>query len=101
MPPEYPANGPVLRVGFVGTGGVATRHARILDDSPDVTLAASTDVDPARNAAFAAQFGTEVTDGVADLLTRDLDAVYVCVPPFAHAPAEASAEAQVAAAGLP
>jgi myo-inositol 2-dehydrogenase / D-chiro-inositol 1-dehydrogenase len=97
----YPTNGPVLRVGFVGTGGVATRHARILADFPDVTLAASTDVDPARNAAFAEQFGTEVTDGVAALLGHDLDAVYVCVPPFAHTPAEASAEVQIADAGLP
>ena len=101
MPPEYPADGPVLRVGFVGTGGVATRHATILAGFPDVLLAAATDVDPARNAAFAAEFGTEVTDGVADLLAHDLDAVYVCVPPFAHVPADASAEAQVAAAGLP
>src|SRR5687768_990697 len=97
MPPGYP----VLRVGFVGTGGVATRHARILADFADVTLAAATDVDPARNAAFAEQFGTEVTVDVADLLTHDLDAVYVCVPPFAHAPAATSAEAQIAGAGLP
>ena len=101
MPPEYPADGPVLRVGFVGTGGVATRHATILAGFPDVLLAAATDVDPARNAAFATEFGTEVTDGVADLLAHDLDAVYVCVPPFAHVPAQTSAEAQVAAAGLP
>lgn len=97
----YPDHGRVLRVGFVGTGGVATRHAGILANFPDVTLVAATDVDPARTAAFAEQFGTQVTDDVAALLTHDLDAVYVCVPPFAHAPAEVSAEVRVAEAGLP
>src|SRR4029079_6198353 len=101
MPPVCPADGRLLRIGFVGTGGVATRHATILAGFPDVLLAAATDVDPARNAAFAPEFGTEVTAVVADLLAHDLDAVYVCVPPFAHVPAQTSAEAQVAAAGLP
>lgn len=97
MPPRHP----VLRVGVVGTGGVATRHATILSGFADVTLVAATDVDPARAATFAAQFGTEAVDDVAALLARDLDAVYVCVPPFAHRPADTSAEAQLAAAGLP
>ena len=54
MPPRHP----VLRVGVVGTGGVATRHATILSGFADVTLVAATDVDPARAATFAAQFGT-------------------------------------------
>ena len=97
MPPRHP----VLRVGVVGTGGVATRHATILSGFADVTLVAATDVDPARAATFAAQFGTGAVDDVAALLARDLDAVYVCVPPFAHRPADTSAEAQLAAAGLP
>jgi predicted dehydrogenase len=97
----YPVDGRVLRVGFLGTGGVATRHARILAEFPDVTLAAATDVDPARTVAFGEQFGTAVTDGVDALLAHDLDAVYVCVPPFAHAPADTSAEVRVAEAGLP
>ena len=92
---------PILRLGFVGTGGVATRHATILSGFDDVALVAATDVDPTRAAAFSEQFGAEAVDDVAALLTRDLDAVYVCVPPFAHRPAETSAEAQVAAAGLP
>jgi myo-inositol 2-dehydrogenase / D-chiro-inositol 1-dehydrogenase len=92
---------PILRLGFVGTGGVATRHATILSGFDDVALVAATDVDPTRAAAFSEQFGAEAVDDVATLLTRELDAVYVCVPPFAHRPAETSADAQVAAAGLP
>ena len=92
---------PILRLGFVGTGGVATRHATILSGFDDVALVAATDVDPTRAAAFSEQFGADAVDDVAALLTHELDAVYVCVPPFAHRPAETSAEAQVAAAGLP
>ena len=101
MVPRNPPDGPVLRVGFVGTGGVATRHARILAGFPDVTLVAATDVDPARDAAFAEQFGRGGPTTSPPCSVTSLDAVYVCVPPFAHAPAEASAEAQVADAGLP
>src|SRR5215217_7006929 len=77
---------PILRLGFVGTGGVATRHATILSGFDDVALVAATDVDPTRAAAFSEQFGAEAVDDVAALLTHELDAVYVCVPPFAHRP---------------
>ena len=96
-----PANRPVCRIGFVGTGGVATRHAEVLSAFSDVALVAATDVDPARAAAFAATFDMHSADGLDDLLAHDLHAVYVCVPPFAHGPAETSVEARLAAAGMP
>jgi predicted dehydrogenase len=95
-----PTNRPVCRIGFVGTGGVATRHAHVLSSFDDVVLVAATDVDPSRAAAFAAEFGTATADGVNGLLAHDLHAVYVCVPPFAHGPADSSAEARLAAAGV-
>jgi myo-inositol 2-dehydrogenase / D-chiro-inositol 1-dehydrogenase len=86
----------VCRVGFVGTGGVATRHAQVLAGFDDVALVAAMDVDPGRAAGFAAEFGIATVADVAELLTHDLHAVYVCVPPFAHG----AAEAQVADAGV-
>jgi predicted dehydrogenase len=95
-----PTNRPVCRIGFVGTGGVATRHAHVLSSFDDVALVAATDVDASRAAAFAAEFGMATADGVEGLLAHDLHAVYVCVPPFAHGPADTSAEAQLAAAGV-
>jgi myo-inositol 2-dehydrogenase / D-chiro-inositol 1-dehydrogenase len=95
-----PTNRPVCRIGFVGTGGVATRHAHVLSTFDDVALVAATDVDPSRAAAFAAEFGVTTADGVDGLLAHDLHAVYVCVPPFAHGPADTSAEARLAAAGV-
>jgi myo-inositol 2-dehydrogenase/D-chiro-inositol 1-dehydrogenase len=85
------------RVGMIGAGGVARRHARVLSGLPEVRLAGVTDVreDAARD--LAAEHGSEVFPDVGALLAADPDAVYVCVPPFAHGDAERA----VVAAGLP
>ncbi len=101
MPPRDAPNGPVCRIGFVGTGGVATRHAHVLSSFPDVALVAATDVDPARAAAFADGFTMTAVPDVDALLAHDLHAVYVCVPPFAHGPVDVSPEVRVAEAGVP
>jgi myo-inositol 2-dehydrogenase / D-chiro-inositol 1-dehydrogenase len=67
---------------------VATRHATVLQQFADVQLVAATDVDPARADAFGRAHGVAVAADVDRLLGHDLDAVYVCVPPFAHGAAE-------------
>lgn len=85
------------RVGLVGAGNVAQRHARVLAGFNDVTLVGVTDVVPEAAQRLADTFGARPYRDVADLLTAPLDAVYVCVPPFAHGPAEEA----VLAAGLP
>lgn len=84
------------RIGFVGAGGVAERHAQTLAGFGDVRLVAVTDVDSGRARAFADGHAMRAVPGVQELLETDLDAVYVCVPPVAHGPAEEA----VAAAGL-
>ena len=100
--PSPPAGfAPVCRIGFVGTGGVALRHADVLSRFDDVALVAATDVDQDRAGAFADRFGLAAASDVDALLDHDLHAVYVCVPPFAHGPADTAAVARVAAAGLP
>ncbi|QJY49340.1 Gfo/Idh/MocA family protein [Pseudonocardia broussonetiae] len=76
------------RVGFVGTGGVAARHAAVLAGFDDAVLVSATDADAARAVAFATAFGTDVAPDIDALLAHGLDAVYVCVPPFAHGPIE-------------
>lgn len=85
------------RIGFVGAGSVATRHARVLSGFDDVRLVAVTDPDAERCAEFAAAFGARPARDVADVLAADVDAVYVCVPPLAHG----AIEEAVVAAGLP
>jgi predicted dehydrogenase len=82
---------------MVGAGGVAQRHARVLSGLPDVQLIGVTDVVPAAATALADQYGGKVFAGVGELLEAGPDAVYVCVPPFAHGDAERA----VVEAGLP
>lgn len=88
---------PNCRVGLVGAGGVAQRHARVLAGFDDVELVGVTDVAPEAASALAAQHGGRACADVAELLATELDAVYVCVPPFAHGPAEEA----VIEAGVP
>jgi myo-inositol 2-dehydrogenase / D-chiro-inositol 1-dehydrogenase len=85
------------RVGMVGAGGVARRHARVLSGLPDVRLVGVTDVVAAAAESLGAACGAPVFAGVGELLEAGLDAAYVCVPPFAHGPAERA----IAAAGVP
>lgn len=85
------------RIGFVGTGGVAARHATNLAAFDDVELVAATDLDPGRAGAFAAAHHLEAVPDLAALIGARIDAAYVCVPPFAHGAAEkALADAGIA-----
>lgn len=97
-PPPPEGTGRPLRVGLAGAGGVAARHAETLASFPDVTLAGVADPDTARAEALAAGHGmTAYADPRALVDAADLDALYVCVPPFAHgAPEEAALEAGLA-----
>ncbi|MDT7613935.1 MAG: myo-inositol 2-dehydrogenase / D-chiro-inositol 1-dehydrogenase [Pseudonocardiales bacterium] len=86
------------RIGFVGTGGVARRHAGVLRSFADVDLVGATDVDPDRAEAFVAQYGGQAVPGTDALIGLGLDALYICVPPFAHGgPESAAVNAGVAA----
>ena len=86
----------VSRIGLVGAGGVAQRHARVLSGFADVRLAGVTDVLPEAAQRLAGEYGAPAVPTVEDLLADGVDALYVCVPPFAHGPAErAAAEAGV------
>lgn len=76
------------RVGLVGAGGVAQRHARVLSGFEDVTLIGVTDVAHDAAADLAGRYGGQVFPDVGELLAAGPDAVYVCVPPFAHGPVE-------------
>jgi predicted dehydrogenase len=84
------------RVGFVGAGGVAVRHARHLSEIPDTRLVAVTDPHAPAADAFADATGAVAVPDVRALLDWSPNAVYVCVPPHAHGPIEE----QVVAAGI-
>ena len=73
------------RIGFIGAGGIANRHLGVLEQFHDVELVAFSDTDFDRAAEAAKRFGARAfADHRAMLEAGGLDAVYVCVPPFAH-----------------
>jgi predicted dehydrogenase/threonine dehydrogenase-like Zn-dependent dehydrogenase len=77
---------------MIGAGAVARRHAATLGGFPDVEIAAVTDVDPGRAVELAEVCGARVFPDLDRMLAATaLDAVYVCVPPFAHGPPELAA----------
>ncbi|MCA2186027.1 Gfo/Idh/MocA family protein [Nonomuraea cavernae] len=76
---------PITRIGIIGAGNVAARHADVLSGFADVTIAGIADTDPLRAKALASRYDCPAYGGHAALLEAGgLDAVYVCVPPFAH-----------------
>ncbi len=78
----------MLRIAFIGTGGIAGRYLRTLAaerDAGRATLAAACDLVPERAAQAARPFGAAAhTDWRRMLEAERYDAVFVCVPPFAH-----------------
>ncbi len=75
-----------LRIGFVGSGGIARAHMDSLSKVPEAQLVAFTDVDADRAAQAAARFAgaASYTDYKKMLDAQKLGAVYVCVPPHVH-----------------
>ena len=86
------------RLGFIGAGGIAQRHFGVLRTMEDVRIAAVCDPDRDRAAQAARDTGAVAyADHDAMLAAEDLDAVYICVPPFAHGAPERACIAR----GLP
>lgn len=80
------------RVGCVGTGFIAGRHLAALAAFPDVDIVAVADPAVDRAEAAAERHGARAyDDGLRLLEQEDLDAVWLCVPPFAHGPLEQAA----------
>jgi len=82
----------IVRVGFIGAGGIARAHAKALADVPDVELIAVTDASPEAADKFAETAGLHVYASARDLV-RDagVDAVFILVPPFARGESEFAA----------
>jgi len=86
------------RIGVLGAGVIARRHVRTLARFDDVRICAVADVQADRAAELAATVGAQVYEDPLAMLDREqLDAVYVCVPPFAHG----ELDLQVVQRGLP
>lgn len=81
-----------VRVGFIGAGGIASRHIGDLLDFADVDIVAVADPAAERAQAQAARCGGRVYRDYEAMLDQEaLDALYICVPPFAHGALELAA----------
>ena len=86
------------RLAFIGAGGIAHRHFGVLEQFDDVEIVGVCDADEGRAIEAAQRFGARpFADADAMLDAVAADAVYICVPPFAHGAPERAAIAR----GLP
>ena len=84
-----------LRIGCVGTGFIAGRHLAALSAIPNVDVVAVADPAKVRAKVVAERFGARVyDDGVGLIDSQDLDAIWLCLPPFARGPVEQAALAR-------
>jgi predicted dehydrogenase len=83
------------KIGFIGAGGIAGAHLKTLGPRPDAQIVALCDVNRETAQAKAEQYGGRVyTDWAAMLEQEELDALFICVPPFAHGEMELAAIAR-------
>jgi len=74
-----------VKIGFVGSGGIAGNHMRQLATLENACMVAFCDVVRDKAEAAAQQYGGHAYTDCREMYEReDLDAVFVCVPPFAH-----------------
>jgi predicted dehydrogenase len=74
-----------VKIGFIGCGGNARGHMGTLSKMEDVKLVALCDVKAEMAKSACDQFGAEpYTDHKVMLERKDLDAVYISIPVFAH-----------------
>jgi len=81
-----------VRIGMVGAGAVAARHLRTLQAMDGVEVAGVADPALERARELAAGAGAAAYPNHMELLDAGrLDALYICVPPFAHGAPELAA----------
>ncbi|MBM3497837.1 MAG: Gfo/Idh/MocA family oxidoreductase [Armatimonadetes bacterium] len=88
-----------IRLGFIGTGGIAQGHMERLTGLEGVEAAGHFDVQADRAEASAAKWGGRAYPSVQAMVDEaKLDGAVICTPPFAHGEA---VEGPVCEAGLP
>jgi len=76
-----------LRVALVGCGEIGMANARAIDQAPGATLALVADVNGQAAADLAGRYGVRhLADPEQALHQADVDAVFLCVPHYLHAP---------------
>lgn len=74
-----------VKVGFIGTGKIAHRHMEKLTKIKGVRLVSFCDIEEIRAREVMRKYGGRYYTEYHQMLEKeDLDAVYICLPPFAH-----------------
>ncbi|MEC0371609.1 Gfo/Idh/MocA family protein [Paenibacillus chibensis] len=85
----------MIRIGVVGAGIIAAEHMKHIHRNERAELAAVCDVAPGAAEAAVKQYGGKAyTDYDSMLEQEQLDALFICVPPFAHGDMEEKAAAK-------
>jgi predicted dehydrogenase len=80
------------RLGFIGAGGIAHRHIAVLQHFDDVEIAAICDPDLSRAREAAASIEAAAYSDTEQMLDAvAVDALFICIPPFAHGAPERAA----------
>ena len=81
-----------VRIGFIGTGGIAQRHLQTLGGNSDAQLIAYCDLDLERAQKAAEEYGGKAYRDFEKMLDgEELDALVICTPPLAHGDIELAA----------
>ena len=81
-----------LKLGFVGVGGIASRHLNGAKAREDVEIVGHCDVVKERAEAAAGQFGGKAYTSAVELYDKEQpQAIVICTPPFAHGEIEQEA----------
>ncbi len=82
----------VVRVGVVGAGGIGAEHLKHLHDNEQANLTAVCDIVKVSADQAAEKYGAVPYQDFNEMLTKErLDALFLCVPPFAHGDMEEKA----------
>ena len=74
-----------VKIGFVGTGRIANHHMRTLSEIPTAAMVAFCDVIEVKAVTAATTYGGKAYTCYEEMYDSEaLDAVYICLPPFAH-----------------
>lgn len=73
-----------IRIGILGAGGIARAHMSALKKHSDVEIVAVCDINVENAKEMALEVGAKFFSDFDDFLNVPLDAMYICLPPYAH-----------------
>ncbi|MCM8818329.1 MAG: Gfo/Idh/MocA family oxidoreductase [Candidatus Omnitrophica bacterium] len=74
-----------IKIGFIGCGGIGNAHMSILSQIPDVKLVGFCDADESKAKLASEKYGGKIYNDYKKMLNEiEIDACYICLPPFAH-----------------